>query len=172
MSEETELQEEEIDVSKITGKSSGDLKGISIAGKIIGVLVILWLVSISYYAFAFFALGMMPAVAAFIIDKGDGKFASKTVIACNFIGISPFLLDIALTADKSMAAKYIMLDPITWLVVFGFSSVGWMLIWILPQITLIFFTVRADMKKNKILAEQDKLLDEWGEELKENLNNK
>ncbi len=41
--------------ASVSGKGN-ELMGISIAGKVIGLVVVIWLISISYYAFAFFAL--------------------------------------------------------------------------------------------------------------------
>ncbi len=143
-----------------------ELKGISIVGKIVGIMVVTWLISVSYYAFAFFALGMLPAIVAIIVDRGSGRFASKTVSACNFVGIIPFLFDIGMSYEKSIASKDLMAQPITWMVIYGFAMIGWMLIWILPQITLFFFTLRADMKTKKLLEEQKELTAEWGEEVK------
>jgi hypothetical protein len=150
----------------------GDLKGIGLIGKIVGVLVILWLVSISYYAFAFFALGMLPSIVSIIIDRGTGRFASKTVTACNFVGIMPYLFDIGMTYERSLASKQLMAQPMTWLVIYGASGVGWMLIWILPQITLVVFSMRADLKKSRLQEDQFKLLDEWGEEVKTGVGRK
>ena len=43
---------------------------------------------------------------------------------------------------------------------------GWVLIWILPQITVIIFTLRADIQTDKLQKEQDALEQEWGEEVK------
>jgi hypothetical protein len=151
---------------KAAKKGAGELKGIGLIGKIVGLLVIVWLISVSYYAFAFFALGMLPAIVSIVIDRGAGRFASKTVTACNFVGIMPYLFDIGMTYERSLASKQLMAQPVTWLVIYGFAAVGWMLIWILPQITLVVFTIRADLKKTKLQEDQVKLLDEWGEEVK------
>lgn len=147
-------------------KQEKELQGMSIAGKIIGLMVVLWLVSISYYAFAFFALGMLPSVVSIIVDRGSGRFASQTISACNFVGILPFLFDIALNYEKSIAAKEIMMDPFTWVVIYGFAIIGLLLIFVLPNITAIIFSLKAEYKLNKLLNEQEKLVEEWGEEVK------
>jgi hypothetical protein len=146
--------------------SSGDLKGLSIFGKIVCVGVIIWLVSISYYAFAFFLLSMLPSILSIIIDRGSGRFASKTVSACNFIAVIPHLFNIGLAYEKDITAKQLMADPTTWFVIYSFSAIGWMMIWILPNLTLILITARADMKTKKLMSEQKKILDEWGAEVK------
>lgn len=146
--------------------SSKELKSINIIGKIIGIIVVAWLVSVSYYAFTFFVLGMLPAITAMMIDRGVGRFASKTVTACNFVGILPYLFEIAASYEASISAKDLMANPETWLFIYGFAAIGWILIWMLPQLTVIFFTVRADIKTDKLQREQASLLAEWGEEVK------
>ena len=135
-----------------------EMQGISIAGKIIGLMVVLWLVSISYYAFAFFALGMLPSVLAIMIDRGSGRFASQTISACNFIGILPFLFDIALNYEKSIAAREVMMDPFTWAVIYGFAIIGLMLIFVLPNAMAIAFSIKAEYKLNKLLKEKEELV--------------
>lgn len=155
---------EDIDIK--VKKSASELQGISIAGKIIALIVITWLVSLSYYAFAFFLLGMLPSIAAFILDRGAGRFASQTIAACNFTGILPFLFDIGMTYEKSVAAQRTMFDPFTWLVIGGFSLIGLMLIFVLPHISAIIFTFRAEIKLSKLKKEQEELKEEWGDEVR------
>jgi len=150
----------------LTGKNSSELKGISLVGKVVGLVVMIWLISISYYAFAFFSLGMLPSVIAIILDRGAGRFASQTISACNFVGIVPFLFDIALNYERSLAAKEIMNDPFTWVVIYGFAAIGVMLIFVLPNITSIIFTLKAEYKLQNLIKEQEVLVDEWGEEVK------
>lgn len=147
-----------------SGKRS-ELKGIGIFGKIVGLGIVVWLISISYYAFAFFVLGMLPSILSMMIDRGSGRFASKTVTACNFTAVIPYLFEIGLTYEKDIYAKQLMIDPLTWFIVYGFSAVGWMLIWILPNLSLIFITARADMQVKALESQQKQLLDEWGEEI-------
>ncbi len=147
-------------------KRTTEILGINIIGKIVGIIVAIWLISISYYAFAFFALGMLPSIFAIIIDRGSGRFASQTITACNFIGILPFLFEIGLNYERSIAAKETMMEPITWLVIYGFAGVGLMLIFLLPNITAIIFTLKAEIKLKKLVSEQETLTGEWGEEVK------
>ncbi len=160
---ETEAKKE---VNVSSGNSS-QLLGINIVGKIVGLIVIIWLVSASYWAFGFFVLGMMPAILSMLFDRGAGRFASKTVSAFNFVGIVPFLFEIAQAFDRSLAAQRLMLDFWVWVVVYGTASLGWVTIWLFPQITVIIYALRADTKINKLKKERDELIEEWGEEVKE-----
>jgi len=158
--------EEKKEVNVSSGNSS-QLLGINIVGKIVGLIVIIWLVSASYWAFGFFILGMMPAILSMLFDRGAGRFASKTVSAFNFVGIVPFLFEIAQAFDRSLAAQRLMLDFWVWVVVYGTASLGWVTIWLFPQITVIIYAVRADNKISKLKKERDELIEEWGEEVKE-----
>jgi len=154
--------------SKPTAKvrESTELKSINVLGKVVGLSVIIWLISISYYAFLFFLISMIPAWVFLIIDKGAGRFASKTVTAMNFIGVMPYLFDIALTYESSIAAKELMENWMTWLNIFSFATMGWAMIWVFPRVTLLIFTVRAEIKTNRLLEIQQKLEEEWGEKVK------
>lgn len=148
-------------------QNAHNIHNIGMAGKVVGMLVAIWLISISYYAFAFFAIGMLPATIAMIMDKGAGKFASQTIAACNFIGILPFLFDIGMNYEKSVAAKQIMLDPMSWLIIYGCSVIGLMLIFILPNIMAISYTLKAEYKLKKLISEQEALVEEWGDDVKD-----
>ncbi len=153
---------------KSTPSTGGtQLLGINVVGKIVGLIVTIWLVSASYWAFGFFVLGMLPAILSMFLDKGAGRFASKTVTAFNFVGIVPFLFEIAQAFDRSVAAQRLMLDFWVWVVVYGTASLGWLTIWLFPQVTVIIFAMRAESKINKLQEEQKKLIEEWGEEVKE-----
>ena len=159
--------EEKKEVNVSSSGNSSQLLGINIVGKIVGLIVIIWLVSASYWAFGFFVLGMMPAILSMLFDRGAGRFASKTVSAFNFVGIVPFLFEIAQAFDRSLAAQRLMLDFWVWVVVYGTASLGWVTIWLFPQITVIIYAVRADNKISKLKKERDELIEEWGEEVKE-----
>ena len=159
-------KDKKIDDVMIHGKNSKELKGISIVGKIVGLFVVVWLVSISYYAFGFFVLGMLPSLIAFSMDRGAGRFASQTISACNFTGIVPFLFDIALNYERSLAAREIMADPFTWVVVYGFAIIGLMMIFVLPNITSIIFALKAEYRLQKLLTQQEAIVEEWGEAIK------
>ena len=146
-------------------KEGKEIAGINIMGQIVGLMIAIWLISESYYAFAFFVLGMLPAILSFVIDKGADRFASKAIFSSNLTGILPFLFDIAISPEKTIAAKQIMYSPFTWFFVYGFASVGGMMIWVIPEVTSIFFSVKSDIKAKQLAGEQKELLQEWGAEV-------
>ena len=52
------------------------------------------------------------------------------------------------------------------MVVYGAACLGWLAIWLTPQITSVIFNVRADIRVKKLEISQKKLVEEWGEQVK------
>jgi hypothetical protein len=149
----------------MTKQEKRSTAGINVIGMLAAIMVVSWLMSVSYYAFAFFALGMLPAIMALVIDRGVNRFASKTVLALNFAGILPFLFDIAQSPDKSFAAQQRMFDLWVWLLVYSAAGMGWLMIWLVPQIMVAVFAFRVEYKIKRFRNRQEELRKEWGDEL-------
>ena len=141
------------------------LLGINIVGKIVGLFVVIWLISVSYFAFIFFAIGMLPAILAHFVDRSSARFASKTVSAFNFVGILPFLMEIALTVNRSLVVQRMMTDLSVWGTVYLTASVGWLMVWSLPQISQMLYLARANAQILRLEREQKEIEEEWGEEV-------
>ena len=88
----------------------------------------------------------------------------------NFMGILPFLFDMIEASDPAALAKELSTTPSTWLFIFGAAFIGWVLIWVIPQITAAIFNVRADNRVAQITKLQHILIEEWGPEIKEGIN--
>lgn len=150
-------------------KRAKEITTINIMGKIVGLLTVVWLASKSPYAVMFFVVGMLPAILSSIVDKGEGRFASKTISACNFVGIAPYLFNLSQIAEPiamGAVAKELMFNVQTWVMVYSFAFIGWAVIWLVPNITQIVFIVKTEIKYNLLKEEQESLIEEWGEEIK------
>lgn len=132
---------------------------------IIGIGIFLFLVST--YALLLLIFGMSPTFAASMTDKRYGNCASRTIGAMNFIGLVPFLSDLINSNDPAETAKIIVQSPQSWLFIYGCASIGWIMIWIIPQITSAIFSIKAENKITVIESLQKRLEDEWGTEIKE-----
>lgn len=148
------------------GKSGGDqLAGIGIVSWIIMLVIGAILFTVSHYATIFLILGMTPAIIARITDKRIGNSASRTIGAFNFMGIVPYLFELYNSTDKALMAKHIATDTKTWVFVYSAAAMGWVAVWIIPQIISIIFSVRAQIRIHRLETSQKKLVDEWGEEV-------
>lgn len=118
------------------------------------------------YVAAIVVIGFLPGLSAYMVDRRPGKFASKAVMAFNFSGLLPQLAAILYSQNANNTAQIMFHDPMTWLWIYMFAAFGWLIIHLLPQITFLIFTLRADINKRRISSFQDMLLKEWGEEIK------
>lgn len=149
-----------------SGEHRGRDLGLGIVGKAFAVMLTIWVGSESYYALGFFAVAMLPAIIAVLIDRSVGRFASKTVSAFNLIGVMPYLFDIAMRYDPTLVAKELLSDGSVWVYVYGFAMVGWMIVWLMPQLTIFVFTMRAESRVYQLEKRQNLIVEEWGEEVK------
>ncbi|MBN8827118.1 MAG: hypothetical protein J0H68_00220 [Sphingobacteriia bacterium] len=118
---------------------------------------------ISGYAFAFIMLALLPTMVIYSIDKRTNKTASNTVGAFNIIGLMPYIIELLNSGlDASDKAQAMMSNMQIWIVIYGATSIGLVIIWVLPQISGNYFVYREQKKIEKYIEEQKKLFEEWG----------
>jgi hypothetical protein len=116
--------------------------------------------------FIFIFLAYLPGILSVLWDKKPGRFASKTVFALNATGTTPYLFAIFSSGAPDSVAINSLNDPLAWLLIYGFSIFGWGLVYLVPQITMIFLEIKSEYMIKKMQAFQENLVDEWGEEIK------
>lgn len=144
------------------GPASGVL-GFSITGKLFAVLLVAWIVNTSYYVLAFFCLAMLPAGLAILFDRTRGRFATKTIAACNMAGTLPYLFEIYIRYEPDPATKEIMYNTSTWVFVYGFALVGWLLVWLIPQFSILIYAAKAENRAEELKKRQEHIIEQWGE---------
>lgn len=117
-------------------------------------------------AFMFLAGAMLPGIVAYLIDWRPGRFASKTVIAFNLAGLIPQASAIFSSGSPNSVAMTLFKDPMAWLIIYGFAAFGWGAVFIIPHITKLYLEIKADYTIKKLSHFQEKLLEEWGDEIK------
>ncbi len=146
------------------------------SGKIIGNLIIAVIVltviaaaltSVGfYYVFILLVTGLLPGIAAYIVDRRKGKFTSKTVLAFNISGLLPQFAAALGSGSPDTTALALLVNPYTWLMPYGFAAFGWAVVYIVPQVALLILSIRADFTIGKIEHFQKRLIKEWGEEVR------
>lgn len=116
--------------------------------------------------FLFVLLAFLPGMASILWDKKPGRFASKTVCSFNLTGMFPYIMAISASGSPDVVARNTLLDPFSWILIYGFAGFGWGVIYLIPQITLIILEVRSKLMIKKMEEFQKELLDEWGEDIK------
>ncbi len=110
-------------------------------------------------------VGMLPTMAAFIVDPDRRGLAPLTVGALNFAGTLHFLI-LTLTAGHSMdSAIHILSDPLSWIIMYGAAGVGWGFYFGIPPTISTFIAMRAQMEISSATAKQKELIEAWGDEI-------
>ncbi len=136
---------------------------ISIFSTILGIAFI-WLQM--KYVFMFTLIALMPMLISIVWDKKPGRFASKTVAAFNITGMFPSIIALVSTGSPNSTAMAILNNPNTWLLIYGFAIFGWIVVFMIPKITLIFLEIRSKYLIRRMERFQQDLLEEWGEDVR------
>ncbi|MBL0319411.1 MAG: hypothetical protein IPP74_09035 [Alphaproteobacteria bacterium] len=125
------------------------------------------LIAVSSYGFLFMLLALMPGIVAYSVDKTFNKYASKCICTMNFTGFMPSIFEIFNSHDPSAYGKIVLLDPLNWLISYTAASCGWLLVWSIPQITMLIYISRSDSRGKRLHNSQERLIEEWGQEVTE-----
>ncbi len=116
--------------------------------------------------FAFISIAMLPGIVAQITDGRPGRFASKTVMAFNVAGISPQIEAIFSSGSPDSTAISLFSNPSVWLLIYGFAAFGWGVVFLVPRISHLYLEITAKYTTKKLAHFQEKLVEEWGDEVR------
>lgn len=128
----------------------------------LAVLLLIVLTPFLRYAMLVLILGLLPAFVASYVDNTRDRNLSRVVFSCNFAGVLPVIMKLfkrGITSDNTWAT---MMDPYSWLVMYGAAAFGWLLMWFFPQ--AVHFTLQL-IQSNTIANlknRQQIIVDEWG----------
>ena len=131
-------------------------------------VVIPLLVIIFIETFILFVGGMVPTIVAYMVDPSAKKQITRTVGYANVTGCFIVALDMWTynnTVDKALS---LMSDPANWLIMFGTASFGWLLYFIMRPLIATYLTVTFDVRRKRMQDVEEKLIAEWGDEVKKN----
>lgn len=130
------------------------------------MLIILMVVvtgALAFPTFIVLACGMLPALAAALIDNRPGRHASYCVISANLAGIAPVLAALWASGNTVAAAMLLMSDVYVWLGMYSAAALGWAMIWLFTIIVEFALALLANLRVRKLGAVQDRLIAEWGD---------
>ncbi|MEP4379041.1 MAG: hypothetical protein ABJ215_00015 [Alphaproteobacteria bacterium] len=112
------------------------------------------------------AVGCVPAMVAYIVDREPGRNATLAVAAANVAGVAPFVVEL-LVAGPTMARAMTMLsDVFVIAIMFGTAGIGWLLVLGMPKVAVVYIEVTNETKIKMMRREQQRLVEEWGPEVK------
>lgn len=131
-----------------------------------GLLLIIFIVVVTgvlaFPTFMILACGMLPALAAALIDHRPGRHASYCVIAANLAGIAPVLAALWSGGNSVAFALMLLSDVYVWLGMYSAAALGWALIWLFSIFTEFVLALMASLRVRKLYATQEGMVAEWG----------
>ncbi len=141
-------------------------------GALHALVLMLSVVAIGLLVFAtpaliVFCVGMIPTAVAMFIDRDPQKYASVSVAAMNFAGVSPSLVDFLWGTASFSRAIELVSDVFVLVVIYGAAAAGWVLIMLSPPVTAIVLRVTSESRIQTFRKQQRQLVEDWGEALTE-----
>ncbi len=130
-------------------------------------LLVLGLAVFATPALLVLAVGMVPSLVAWVIDREPGHNATIAVTAMNFTGVAPFVAEILMVGATTTRAMTMVTDVFVLAVMYGAAAVGWALVATMPKVAAIYISVRNEGRIQAMLRERKRLVEDWGEEVKE-----
>lgn len=112
-----------------------------------------------------FLIGMAPTAVAIFIDRDPRKYASVSVAAMNFAGVSFYLADFLMGTASLSRALELVSNVFVLAVIYSAAAAGWVMILAMPPVTAVVMKALADNRIQTLRKEQRELVDNWGEEV-------
>lgn len=137
------------------------------ATRLVFVLSVGVVLAIATPASMILAMGLLPTLVAYLTDRDPEGYAAVTVGGFSFAALVPFLLTFWEGPHTLSAALAITIDVTTLVVVYAAAAIGWVLYLWMPAIAAVYLKMSADSRTQNMQREQEHLIKEWGQGLKE-----
>jgi hypothetical protein len=109
--------------------------------------------------------GMVPTLAAFLVDRRQPRYLGYAVAVMNFAGVAPFLLIVAKSGMTLTNAAQKLADPLTWLVMYGAAAGGWLIYSAMIPLARICIETQSGQRRRQLEAAAKAIRQEWGEDV-------
>jgi hypothetical protein len=111
--------------------------------------------------------GMMPTIAAFVIDKSVGKSKTLCVAFMNFAGCFPFLMEFWMeSSQRTMeTALPVIANVENIIIIYLLAAGGYAIDIAVTGITASLIVQRANARIKSIKSKQKKLAEDWGDKV-------
>lgn len=126
------------------------------------ILMLLVLTPILRYALLLFVLGLLPWFVASYVDNTEERNWSRVMLACNFSGVLPIMAGLWRKGISFDNMWSVMMDPVSWLIMYGAAFFGWVLLWFFPQAVHFVLDLFQNSNVSGLKKRQQDIVDEWG----------
>ena len=133
---------------------------------ILGVgAVLALLIAFSLPSLIVLMVGLLPTGVAFIIDRSDQRTGTFCVGGMNLCGVFPYVLELWTENHTTTAAKEIVSDVLSLLVMYAAAGFGWMIFLAIPPVIATFLSIIAQTRVKALRATQQEIVNTWGPEV-------
>ena len=113
------------------------------------------------------AIGLLPTLVAYLVDRDPEKYAPFAVGGGNLAGLVPYLFVYWDGPHTFNAAFAVIADVSTLIVVYVPAALGWVMHSSMPTVAAIYLKVSTDSRIQHMVREQEQLVRIWGDGLNE-----
>lgn len=108
------------------------------------------------------AIGLIPTIVAFMVDRMPEKYLPITVGATNLAGIVPAGFELWTGGHTNQHAIQVATDPFNMATMWGAAAVGWAIYFTIPSLIASMVNFRNRSQVSRLQKKQRALVDEWG----------
>lgn len=110
-------------------------------------------------------IGMMPTIAARLMDRTRERVKVFTVGFMNFAGCFPFWYQLLQKGHEMETALQILSDPTTIIVMYAAAGAGYLVEWAVTGVVASFMVSRGKNRLNDIKRIHEDMVVKWGPEV-------
>ena len=148
----------------VTGKKKGKAKKSGMNAQIFFLFSIV-MAAVFLASTALLFIGMMPTIAAALVDRSTRKTKAITVGAMNLAGCAPFLFELWREGHSIQKAMEIVSQPLAIVIIFAAACVGYLIDWSVAGIVAGVLYQRGLARQKAIQQRQVELVQRWGKEV-------
>ncbi|MBO6783793.1 MAG: hypothetical protein JJ899_11055 [Alphaproteobacteria bacterium] len=114
-----------------------------------------------------FAVGMVPSLVAWMIDRTPGHNVTVTVAAMNFTGVAPFVAELLIAGATMVRATAMVTDVFVLALMYGAAAAGWVLLTAMPKVASVYISVRNEARVQVMQRERKRIVEEWGPDVRD-----
>lgn len=143
-------------------------KSLGAGKRFLALFIAIILVALFFDSVILLAAGMIPTGVAYLTDRGPRKHAARTVAWMNLAGCLIVILDLWSGGGSLDHAIELLMDPLNWVLMFGFAGIGWVIYFTLPPIVSGYLALSQEMQLKDLAKRQKTLEKEWGGDVRKN----
>lgn len=109
------------------------------------------------------ALGLIPTFVAWLTDSHAFRdYRIRIIFAFNVAGCLPYVISINEQSGGFNLAFSLVSDFNSYLVMYGFAAVGWIIVFVAPSVAAFILQMMAKGRLNTIRNQKISMMEEWG----------